>query len=109
MEALDLGLKFHMITEELQQVLFWTSVVEIFVFFFAFCVFLTYAKVMAPIFCFLPHLVRAAIGIVTIVKMPQSRDLIQKAESESNGMNPVAPHQFGVENDLLIRPEFGCM
>lgn len=95
MEALDLGLKFHMITEELQQVFFWTSFMEIFVFIYAFCVFLTYVKVMAPIFCFTPHLIRAAIGFVTIVKMPQSRDLIQKAKSESNGTNPVQPHQFG--------------
>lgn len=75
--------------------LFWTSAIEIFGFFFAFCVFLTYPSVMGSIFCFVLHLARAGVGIVTIIKMPQSRDLITEAGSHSMGTAAVSPDQFG--------------
>lgn len=91
LKTLDTGLKFYLIGDEMTSILFWSSAVEVFVFFLAFCLFLTAPSGMALIFLCILHLGRAAVGVIFIFKMPSYRDMIESFSSSCDDKRPVAP------------------
>ena len=73
----DLAMKMQMIIYDLSSSLWWSSVLEILVWFpFSFFVFCLDTKHMWWIWFFTPHLIRAAIGLLIIKKMPTTHDMV---------------------------------
>lgn len=68
-----------MIIFDLSSGIWWASVAEVFVFFpFGFFVFCLDGERMGPIWMFLPHLLRAVLGLIIIKKMPTTQELVQQ-------------------------------
>ena len=67
-----------MIIFDLSSGVWWASVAEVLVFFpFGFFVFCLDPDRMGPIWMFVPHLVRALVGLIIIKKMPTTQELVQ--------------------------------
>ena len=75
---MDLAIRFQMIIFDLSSGIWWASVAEVLVFFpFGFFVFCLDPDRMGPIWMFIPHLVRALLGLLIIKKMPTTQELVQ--------------------------------
>ena len=73
---MDLGIKVQMIIFDLSSTVWWSTVAEIFVFFFGFFVFCIDADRMGFIWMFVPHLLRAIVGLLVIKKMPSTHEMV---------------------------------
>jgi len=75
----ELAIKMQMIVFDLSSSLWWSSLAEILIWFpFSFFVFCVDAERMGFIWMFIPHLVRAALGLLIIKKMPTTHEMINK-------------------------------
>jgi len=73
----DLAMKMQMIIFDLSSSLWWSSLGEIIIWFpFSFFVFCVDAERMGFIWMFIPHLVRAALGLLIIKKMPTTHEMV---------------------------------
>ncbi len=73
----DLAMKMQMIIFDLSSSLWWSSLGEVLIWFpFSFFVFCVDAERMGFIWMFIPHLVRAAVGILIIKKMPTTHEMV---------------------------------
>jgi hypothetical protein len=66
----DLGIKFELMHNELSHGLFWASVVDVFMFFFSFALFLTNVASVWPVWLSIIHPIRGALGLCTVYKLP---------------------------------------
>ena len=73
---MDLGIKVQMIIFDLSSTIWWSTVAEIFVFFYGFWVFMVDAERMGFIWMFIPHVLRAVVGLLVIKKMPTSHEMV---------------------------------
>ena len=73
---MDLGIKVQMIIFDLSSCIWWSTVAELFTFFFAFFVFCIDAGRMGSIWLFIPHMIRAVVGLLVIKKMPSTHEMI---------------------------------
>lgn len=81
---------------ELSSVIFWCSVGDLFMFLFAFSVYLTDAIHMASIFMHILHVGRAVLGGFIIYKLPNSHDLIAEASNSLKSASQKISHsEFG--------------
>ena len=75
---MDLAIRFQMIIFDLSSGIWWASVAEVLVFMpFGFFVFCLDPDRVGPIWMFIPHLVRALLGLLIIKKMPTTQELVQ--------------------------------
>ena len=75
----ELAIKMQMIIFDLSSSLWWSSLAEILIWFpFSFFVFCIDAENMGFIWMFIPHLVRALLGILIIKKMPTTHEMVNK-------------------------------
>ena len=73
----ELAMKMQMIIFDLSSSLWWSSLAEVLIFFpFSFLVFCVDAERMGFIWMFIPHLVRAALGLLIIKKMPTTHEMV---------------------------------
>jgi hypothetical protein len=72
----DLAIKMQMIVFDLSSSLWWSTMAELFIFFFAIFVFFLDAARMGFIWMFIPHLVRAFVGMLIIKKMPTTHEMV---------------------------------
>lgn len=77
---MDLAIKMQMILFDLSSSLWWSTMAELFVFLFALFVFFVDAARMGFIWMFIPHLVRAALGLLIVKKMPTTHDLVANVD-----------------------------
>lgn len=73
---MDLAIKMQMILFDLSSSLWWSSMAEVFIFLFALFVFFIDASRMGFVWMFIPHLVRAALGLLIVKKMPTTHDIV---------------------------------
>lgn len=85
---MDLAIKMQMIVFDLSSSLWWSTVAEVFIFFFALFVFFIDASRMGFIWMFIPHLARAAIGVLIVKKMPTTHELVANVQIEPNEKIP---------------------
>ena len=75
----ELAIKMQMILFDLSSSLWWSSLAEILIWFpFSFFIFCIDAERMGFIWMFIPHLIRAAVGLLIIKKMPTSHEMVNK-------------------------------
>ena len=74
----DLAIKMQMIVFDLSSSLWWSTMAELFIFFFALFVFFIDAARMGFIWLFLPHVGRAVLGLLIIKKMPTTHEMVSK-------------------------------
>lgn len=75
----ELAIKMQMILFDLASSLWWSSLAELLVWFpFSFFIFCVDAERMGFIWLFIPHLIRATIGLLIIRKMPTSHEMVNK-------------------------------
>jgi hypothetical protein len=65
-----------MIVFDLCSSIWWSTMAELFIFFFALFVFFIDAGRMGFIWMFIPHIVRAVFGIILIKKLPTTHEMI---------------------------------
>jgi len=73
---MDLAIKMQMIIFDLSSTIWWSTVAEIFIFFYGLWVFFIDAAHMALVWMFIPHVVRAILGLLVIKKMPTMHDMV---------------------------------
>lgn len=74
-------MKMQMILFDLSSTLWWSSIAEILIWFpFSFLVFCVDAGRMGYIWFFIPHLLRALLGLFIVKNMPTSHEMIKKVE-----------------------------
>lgn len=73
---LDLAIKMQMIIFDLSSTIWWSTIAEIFIFFYGLWVFFIDAAHMALVWMFIPHIVRAILGLLVIKKMPTMNDMV---------------------------------
>jgi hypothetical protein len=78
LEYLDTGFKIQIMLTDFINILWWTSLLDVFLFLFAFASFMASAKEAVPIFLFLLHVIRAVLGIVAVFKIPKSSKIIDE-------------------------------
>lgn len=76
----DMGIKLQLILFDLSSTLWWSSVAEFFLFFYGFFVFCVDAKRIGVFWMFIPHLVRGALGVLIIRKMPTVSDMLKSIQ-----------------------------
>lgn len=79
MEALDLGIKFEILLSEFTSIIYWTSVVGLLMFLFAFSLFLTSPSTSAVIFLYLVNFSRSIVGGIIVIRTPSSDNIIEIA------------------------------
>ena len=85
----ELSMKMQIMLFDLSSSLWWSSVAEVLIWFpFAFFFFCLDAGRMGGIWLFLPHLVRAGLGLLIIKKLPTSQELISKISMQRNDSIP---------------------
>jgi len=85
----DLAIKMQLIMFDLSSSVWWSSLAELLIWFpFSFFVFCVDPERMAFIWMFIPHLVRAAIGLIIIKKMPTSHEMVSKISIPPNEKIP---------------------
>jgi len=62
--------------QDFSSILYWSSVVDLFLFFFAIACFMTSPKVAAMLFLHIFHVVRAVVGGFLVYKLPRSSQII---------------------------------
>ena len=72
----DLGIKFELMHSELHHGLFWSSIVDLFLFLLAFSLFLTNVTTVWPIWLSAPHIVRGVLGLLICLKLPKNEDML---------------------------------
>jgi len=79
----------QMILFDLSSSIWWSSVAEILIWFpFSFFIFCVDAGRMSFIWFFIPHLIRAALGLLIIKKMPTSHEMVNKISIQPNEKIP---------------------
>ena len=73
----DIAIKMQLIFMDLSSTVWWSTVSEVFIFFYSFWVFCSDAKRTAVFWLFTPHLIRGAIGLLFIKKMPTISDMLK--------------------------------
>lgn len=72
----DLAIKMELILFDLSSSLWWSTLAEITIFIFSFCLFMVEPGTMGYIWLFLPHIQRALIGFILLKRMPTSAELV---------------------------------
>lgn len=80
LKALDLCLKSEILFFELSSVVYWTSQLELIVFYFATVVWISQVSALAIIWLHIVHIPRAICGIMLVVRMPNTHDLISDVD-----------------------------
>lgn len=107
MAIFDLGIKMQVTLMELSHVIFWCSVGDLFMFLFAFSVYLTDVAHQATIFIHIFHVGRAVLGGFIIFKLPNSHDLIHYAsQALSNANEKISQSSFGAFMQLSAMHAF---
>lgn len=81
---MDMVIKMQMIIFDLSSTIWWSTVAELFIFFYGLCVFFVDASGAALFWMFLPHVLRAVLGLLVIKKMPTMHDMISCVQIKPN-------------------------
>ena len=73
---MDLAIKVQMILFDLSSTVWWSTIAELFTFFYCFWVFMIDAERMGFVWMFMPHILRAIMGLALVKKLPTSHDMI---------------------------------
>ena len=85
---MDLGIKVQMIIFDLSSTIWWSTIAEIFVFFYGFWVFMIDAERMGFIWMFIPHILRAVVGLLAIKKIPTTHEMVAGVQIPPNEKIP---------------------
>jgi len=95
----DLGIKFELLHAELGHGLFWASIVDVFMFLFAFSLFLTSVTTVWPIWFSIFHLIRGGLGLFTTYKLPRNEDMLITTFTEVLGTASIRDSQIKVSHE----------
>jgi hypothetical protein len=85
---LDTAYKGEMVLYQLHSILFWTSILEITLFFLLFITFCAAAGTMGGIWFHLPHVIRGVVGFILILKhLPKSHEIIEFIDLSGKDVN----------------------
>ena len=72
----DLAMKMEIIIFDLSTSLWWSSMAEFLIFFFALSLFLIDPAGLGSIWLFLPHISKGLVGMVILKKMPTTHEMV---------------------------------
>ena len=84
----ELAIKMELILFDLSSSLYWTTLAEVTIFIFGFCMFLVEPGSLSYIWFFIPHLLRAVLGFSIVRRMPTSHELVSNIQIPSNEKIP---------------------
>ena len=94
-----MGFKVQIMLQDLSNIVFWSSVVDLFLFVFALASFMSSVKEAAPLFLHIVHVLRAVNGGFIVAKLPKSSKIIDDVNSQvtSSGQKDqaVKSEEFG--------------
>ena len=76
--------KAEMLFDRFQNILFWNSLYDIFLFFICFCLFCSYASQFWPNIFFIGHAIRGVISILILKRLPTSANIIKNLDNFEN-------------------------
>ena len=77
---MDLAIKVQMILFDLSSTVWWSTIAELFTFFYCFWVFMIDAERMGFVWMFMPHILRAIMGLALVKKLPTTHDMIASVD-----------------------------
>ena len=78
LKTLDLTIKFQVLLFEFSSICFWSTLAELFLFWFSFVLFCTDAEHMGMAWLHLFHVVRGLCSLLILIKLPNSHDLLNE-------------------------------
>lgn len=81
---LDYGFKIQILLTDFINIMWWQSILDILLFVFAFAAFCSSPKEAVGIFSFICHPMRAALGIVIVVKAPKTSQIMDEISKKFN-------------------------
>ena len=76
--------KAEMLFDRFQNILFWNSIYDIFLFFICFCLFCSYASQFWPNIFFIGHAIRGVVSILILKRLPTSANIIRNLDNFEN-------------------------
>jgi len=95
-EYMDTGFKIQIMLTDFINIIWWSSIIDLFLFIFAFGAFIPSTTYATPIFFFIVHVFRAVCGIVATIKIPKSSKIIDEVSQNLNSEKdqPVTLEKF---------------
>lgn len=84
---LDMGFKVQILLQDFTNIVYWSSVVDIFLFIFTLSCFMTSAKEAGSLFLHIFHVLRAFNGGFIVFKFPKSSKIIDDVKAHMQPMN----------------------
>lgn len=94
-------IKIELLFQTLQGHLYWTSLVEFFVFFILFCLFWASPKEMAKIWWFIFHILRGVFGVLIIINLPKTFEVIDSLKVIPEELKSLKKSLIEIFLDLL--------
>lgn len=96
MKYMETGFKVQIMLTDYTNIMWWSSIIDVFLFIFAFSAFMSSPKEAVPIFMHIFHVVRAILGFLIIWKVPKSSSIIDEIqkENQSKSQELVTLEQF---------------
>ena len=85
---IDLAIKMELVLFDLSSSLWWSTLAEMTIFIFGFCIFMVEPSSLGYIWLFIPHIVRATVGFYILKSMPTSNELVANIQIPSNEKIP---------------------
>lgn len=83
LKYIETGFKVQIMLTDYTNIMWWSSIIDVFLFIFAFSAFMSSPKQAVPIFMHMFHVVRAILGFVIIYKVPKSSAIIDEVQKEN--------------------------
>ena len=103
--------KGEMVFDEFQKILFWNGILDIFLFFICFCLFLSYASQFWRNIFFIGHAARGVVSILILKYLPTTSSVIESLNDFENESLPVIHNKIYeqykrllLQNERRIRP-----
>ena len=103
--------KGEMAFDEFQKILFWNGILDIFLFFICFCLFLSYASQFWRNIFFIGHAARGVVSILILKYLPTTSSVIESLNDFENESLPVIHNKIYeqykrllLQNERRIRP-----
>ena len=81
---LDYGFKIQILLTDFINIMWWSSILDILIFVFTFCSFLAAPATASGIFIFSLHVVRGVLGILIVLKVPKSSQIMDEVSKKFN-------------------------